>query len=116
TGRIGGIGPAKRVADYALSRGVIFVNHTFTTHGALAGSLAPMAGVDAWQICEYPVEPTVMARELYHDELALDSDGQVRLPDTPGLGATPRLHAVRRYLVTTELRVGGRTIYQTPTV
>ena len=28
TGRIGGIAPAKRVADYAVSKGVTFVNHT----------------------------------------------------------------------------------------
>src|SRR3546814_585268 len=31
-GRIGGIGPAKRVADYAAARGVTYVNHTFTSH------------------------------------------------------------------------------------
>ena len=35
-GRIGGIGPAKQVADYAAARGVTYVNHTFTSHLALS--------------------------------------------------------------------------------
>ena len=34
-GRIGGIGPAKKVADYAAAKGVTYVNHTFTSHLAL---------------------------------------------------------------------------------
>jgi L-alanine-DL-glutamate epimerase-like enolase superfamily enzyme len=41
TGRIGGIAPAKAVADYATAKGVSYVNHTFTTHLALAASLVP---------------------------------------------------------------------------
>jgi L-alanine-DL-glutamate epimerase-like enolase superfamily enzyme len=36
-GRMGGIGPAKAIADYAAARCVTFVNHTFTSH------LAPRA-------------------------------------------------------------------------
>jgi hypothetical protein len=40
--------------------------------------------------------------------------GQVRLPDRPGLGITPNLEAAKRYLVETEIRVGGKTIYETP--
>jgi len=45
TGRIGGIGPAKQFADYAVARGVMFVNHTFTSHLALSASLQPYAGL-----------------------------------------------------------------------
>src|SRR6185295_3873870 len=44
-GRIGGIGPAKRTADYAASKGVTYVNHTFTSHLALSASLQPFAGL-----------------------------------------------------------------------
>ena len=43
-GRIGGLAPAKRVADYARERGVTYVNHTFTSHLALSASLQPYAG------------------------------------------------------------------------
>ena len=44
-GRIGGIGPAKQVADHAVARGVTYVNHTFTSHLALSASLQPFAGL-----------------------------------------------------------------------
>ena len=56
-GRIGGISPAKKVADYACARDVTFVNHTFTSHLALSASLQPFAGIKDAVICEYPVEP-----------------------------------------------------------
>jgi L-alanine-DL-glutamate epimerase-like enolase superfamily enzyme len=115
TGRIGGIAPAKKVADYAQARGVTFVNHTFTTHGCLAASLAPFAGIERDVICEYPVEPTIMARELYHDELAL-RDGQVVALDAPGLGVEPNLDALRRYLIPLRIEVSGNVLYQTPAV
>jgi L-alanine-DL-glutamate epimerase-like enolase superfamily enzyme len=51
-GRIGGIGPAKVVADYAAARGVTYVNHTFTSHLALSASLQPYAGLADHRICE----------------------------------------------------------------
>lgn len=116
TGRIGGIGPSKAVADYATRNGVAFVNHTFTTHLALSASLAPFAGIEGWDICEYPVEASPLAIELYHQELACGDDGLVHLPQSPGLGVEPNLEAVRQYLVPVEIRVAGRTLYSTPEV
>ncbi len=53
-GRIGGIGPAKQIADYAVGKGVTYVNHTFTTHLALCASIQPFAGLKDHKICEYP--------------------------------------------------------------
>ena len=116
TGRIGGIGPSKAVADYAAATGVTFVNHTFTTHLALSASLAAFAGLQQWDICEYPVEATPLAVELFNDELALGDDGLVRVPESPGLGVEPNLDAIRQYLVDVEIKVAGRTIYSTPEI
>lgn len=116
TGRIGGIGPSKAVADYAAQAGVTFVNHTFTTHSALSASLAPFVGVEQWNICEFPVEATPLAVELYNDELARGDDGLVRVPESPGLGVEPKLETIRQYLVDVEIKVAGRTIYSTPEV
>ncbi|MGH9493410.1 MAG: mandelate racemase/muconate lactonizing enzyme family protein [Candidatus Sulfotelmatobacter sp.] len=99
TGRIGGIGPAKRVADYASSKGVTFVNHTFTSHLALSASLQPYAGIQADEICEYPLSPKPLATELTSNHLDRDVEGLVRVPDTPGLGIEINPEAVRRYLV-----------------
>ncbi len=116
TGRIGGIGPSKAVADYAVKTGVRFVNHTFTTHLALSASLAPFAGMSQWPICEFPVEATPLAVNLYHNELARGDDGLVRLPETPGLGVEPNLDTIREYLIDVEIKVAGETLYSTPKV
>jgi L-alanine-DL-glutamate epimerase-like enolase superfamily enzyme len=112
-GRIGGMGPAKAVADYATARGVTFVNHTFTSHLALAASLAPFAGIESASLCEYPVEPSPMAAELTTNYLSPET-GQIQLPDQPGLGVEPNLDVVARYLVDVQIKVNGRLLYQTP--
>jgi L-alanine-DL-glutamate epimerase-like enolase superfamily enzyme len=113
-GRIGGITPSNEVARYAAARGVTYVNHTFTSHLALAASLHPYAGLAEHEICEYPVEPKSLAIDITKDHLMRDANGQVRLPDRPGLGIAPDLEAAERYLVETEIRVAGKTVYGTP--
>jgi L-alanine-DL-glutamate epimerase-like enolase superfamily enzyme len=113
-GRIGGIGPAKQVADYAAARGVTYVNHTFTSHLALSASMQPFAGLQAHHICEYPAAPKALAVELTANHLLPDANGQVTTPETPGLGMTIDAQAVRRYRVPVDIRVAGRTLYTTP--
>ena len=116
TGRIGGITDAKQVADYACARGVTYVNHTFTTHLALSASLQPFAGLANHAICEYPVEATKLAQTLALSTLSRNPDGQVVLPETPGLGVEPDPRTIRQYLVDTKITVGGQTLYQTPSL
>ena len=113
-GRIGGISIAKQVADYADTRGVTFVNHTFTSHLALSASLQPMAGIRDAVICEYPVELKDVAYALSHEHLELDGNGQINLPEVPGLGITPNLEGIRKYLMDVEIKVNGEELYRTP--
>ena len=113
-GRIGGISPSRRVADYALERGVTYVNHTFTSHLALSASLQPFAGHPAGAICEYPVELKSLAWDMTQDHILPDANGQVNVPDAPGLGLTPDLEAAKPYLVDVEIAVGGKVLYRTP--
>jgi L-alanine-DL-glutamate epimerase-like enolase superfamily enzyme len=115
-GRIGGIGPAKAIADYAAPRGVTYVNHTFTSHLALSASLQPYAGLEGDRICEYPVAPKALAIDLTSNHLERDGNGDVRAPDAPGLGITVNREALKQYRVDVEIRVGGRTLYETPAV
>ena len=113
-GRIGGIGPAKEVADYAVARGVTYVNHTFTSHLALSASLQPFAGLAEHTICEYPAAPKALAVELTANHLERDANGETAAPDAPGLGILINPIAVQRYRVEVEIRVGGRTLYASP--
>lgn len=115
TGRIGGIGPAKEIADYAETRGITFVNHTFTTHLALCASLQPYAGLAGHEICEFPAEPKPLAFELTRNHLMPDGDGLLRLPEAPGLGMTIDPATIDRYLVDVEIRAKGKVLYRTPT-
>jgi L-alanine-DL-glutamate epimerase-like enolase superfamily enzyme len=115
-GRIGGLGPAKQVADTAAKRGVIYVNHTFTSNLALSASLQPFAGLPDHWICEYPTNLQPLARDLTLNHIAPDANGEIVLPDAPGLGIEINPEAVARYKVDVEIKVKGRTIFSTPSI
>ena len=115
TGRIGGITSAKRVADYAVKKKVKFVNHTFTSHLALSASIQAYAGMSEHVLCEYPGQLKALAYELTREHLTPNGDGEIRLPDRPGLGLEPDTAAIQPYLVDVEIHVNGQALYQTPT-
>ena len=113
-GRIGGIGPAKAIADDAVKRGVTFVNHTFTSHLALSASLQPYAGLSQHRLCEYPAAPKPVAQAFTANKLARDDNGELGAPDAPGLGIDIDEQGVRQYLQDVEIKVGGKVLYRTP--
>lgn len=115
-GRIGGIGPAKWVADYAKAKGVTYVNHTFTSHLALSASLQPYAGIEDHVICEYPAKPKPVVVDYMADRIERDAHGDIRAPDAPGLGLGIDASGLRKYLLDVEIKVGGRTLYRTPAI
>lgn len=112
-GRIGGIAPAKAVADYAAGKGVTYVNHTFTSHLALSASLQPYAGVEASRICEYPAAPKQLAVDITTTHLMPDANGEVHVPDAPGLGLEVDLPSLARYHLPVDIAVGGRSVFRT---
>jgi L-alanine-DL-glutamate epimerase-like enolase superfamily enzyme len=115
-GRIGGIGPAKQVADYAAERGVTYVNHTFTSHLALCASIQPFAGLENDLICEYPFAPKSVAWDMSETHLTPDANGYVNVPAAPGLGIAMSAEGIRKYLVDAEISVKGKVLYHTPTI
>lgn len=114
TGRIGGLGPAKAVADEAARRGVTYVNHTFTSNLALSASIQPYAGLEGHRICEYPTGLSPLARDLTRTRIDPGPDGLLRLPDGPGLGVEVDPQTLRDYAVDVEIRVAGRTLFAPP--
>ena len=113
-GRIGGLAPAKRVADYAVACGVTYVNHTFTSHLALCASLQPYAGLKDHVICEYPFAPKSVAWDMSETHLEPDGNGEVNLPPAPGLGIAMSRDGIKKYLVGVEISVKGKLLYRTP--
>jgi L-alanine-DL-glutamate epimerase-like enolase superfamily enzyme len=116
TGRIGGIGPAKRVADYAVAKGVTFVNHTFTSHLALSASMQPFAGLPGHRICEFPFQPKSLSLDFVAIPMQRDGNGEIAAPDAPGLGIDVNVQGMRPYLVDVEIKVGGKILYATPRI
>lgn len=110
-GRIGGLGPAKIVADHAVANGVQYVNHTFTSHLALSASLQPFAGLADHRICEFPAEPKQLALDITAEHLIPDASGEIHAPDAPGLGIRVDADALQQYLVPVEITVAGRTLF-----
>ena len=115
-GRIGGIGPSKEVADYAVAKGVTFVNHTFTSHLALSASMQPFAGLADHRICEFPAMPKPLALEMTANHLQPDANGEIAAPDAPGLGIEVSAAGVRKYLQDVDIRVNGRPLFSTPKI
>lgn len=115
-GRIGGITSAKRVFDYADARKVSFINHTFTSHLALSAALQVFAGAEGHDLGEYPGQLTPLASELTHEHLLPDTNGQIHLPEGPGLGIQPNMETIRKYLVETQIEVNGKILYHTPMI
>jgi L-alanine-DL-glutamate epimerase-like enolase superfamily enzyme len=114
TGRIGGIGPARRVAEHAVAKGVTYVNHTFTSHLALSASMQPFAGLRDHRICEFPFQPKPLSVDFVANPMQRGANGEIAAPDAPGLGVEIDPAGMRPYLVDAEIRVGGRTLYATP--
>ena len=113
-GRIGGLWPAKEVADYAVKKGVTYINHTFTSNLALSASLQPFAGLESHSICEYPTSLKQVAVDLTKNHIARDANGLIHVPDAPGLGIEINPAALTQYKVDVEIKVDGKTIFQTP--
>ena len=111
-GRIGGIGPAKRTADYAVANGVTYVNHTFTSHLALSASLQPLAGLRDHTICEYPVALKQLAIDLTSNQIVRNAAGDILLSEAPGLGIEVNEAALEQYKVDVEILVDGKTLFK----
>jgi L-alanine-DL-glutamate epimerase-like enolase superfamily enzyme len=112
--RIGGIGPSKKVADYAVQKGVTYVNHTFTSHLALSASMQAFAGLADHKICEYPAEPKSLAVDISTNHIRPDAQGEIIAPDSPGLGIEVNLAGLTPYLRKVEIFIDGKEIFKTP--
>ena len=115
-GYVGGIGNAYKVAQYASSKGIKYVNHTFTSQSALSSSLQAYAGVAQSDISEYPMEPKSLCQELTINKVEIDSQGMIKAPEKPGTGIEINIDAVKKYLVDVELKVNGKPLYLTPRI
>lgn len=115
-GRIGGITESLRVHEIGAAHGCTYINHTFTSDLALSSSLQPILGDVTAELCEYPTDPCPVARDLTQERILPDANGQIVIPDAPGLGVEIDAATLERYRVDVAITVAGRTLYSTPEV
>jgi L-alanine-DL-glutamate epimerase-like enolase superfamily enzyme len=80
----------------------------------LSASLQPYAGLADHRLCEYSTNLQPLARDLTLNQIKPDANGEIVLPDAPGLGIEINPEALARYKVDVEIRVKGKTIFSTP--
>jgi L-alanine-DL-glutamate epimerase-like enolase superfamily enzyme len=88
-GRVGGLTEARRVARLAAANDLTVVPHGWKT-GITVAATAHLAAVTPqlpfFEFVPPEVAESRLRRELVHDELSLQADGTLALPDRPGLG------------------------------
>lgn len=110
-GRIGGLTSAYEAAEYAQKKGIVYVNHTFTTYLALSASLQPFAGMESSYWCEYPVESTELAQTLTKEPIRPDADGRIAISEKPGLGMEVNPDTIERFERKVQITVDNEEVW-----
>ncbi len=84
--RCGGISVAARVAEMAEQAGIELVPHSWLTHLLTGYSLQLIATLPRARFVEFNVSQSPLTRGIARASFALDADGTVPIPDTPGIG------------------------------
>jgi L-alanine-DL-glutamate epimerase-like enolase superfamily enzyme len=103
-GRVGGLTEARRVCDLAADRGRLIVPHCWKTGIGIAASAHLSAATAHCPYIEFlpaPLSESALRRELVIDELKM-IDGQIPLPQKPGLGIELNPEALQKYRVDRE--------------
>jgi D-galactarolactone cycloisomerase len=93
----------RTIAELALARNRWFTPHTWTNGLGLLANLHVAAGVGGGPFIEVPYDPPGWSPQRRDAFLATpirpDADGVLRVPSSPGIGATLDEDAIARYLV-----------------
>ena len=87
---VGGISTSKKIAALAQANGLGIAPHTWSNGIGLLINMHVMASSPNCEFCEFPYDPpgwTLDARDgILAENIDIDSDGYVHMPDRPGLG------------------------------
>ncbi|HYW00345.1 MAG TPA: mandelate racemase/muconate lactonizing enzyme family protein [Candidatus Acidoferrum sp.] len=100
-GRVGGITEAKRVTEYAALRGRLMTPHCWKTGIGIAASAQLAAASSNCPFIEYlpgELSESAIRKELVKDELKM-VQGEIDLPQKPGLGIDLDEAAIQKYRV-----------------
>jgi L-alanine-DL-glutamate epimerase-like enolase superfamily enzyme len=87
------------------------VSHTFPSHLSLCASLRPYAGVSQHRICEYSFQLRQLAVDPTNSHVRPDRNGEIVVPEAPGLGVEVMKAGLEHYEVDVENKISGRTLF-----
>lgn len=95
----GGITECRKVAALAQAYGLPVIPHVFSSALASVANMHFIASIPNGGLLEWDQNPNPLRTELLEEPLAVDADGNVRLPERPGLGVTLNMATVEKYRV-----------------
>jgi L-alanine-DL-glutamate epimerase-like enolase superfamily enzyme len=96
----GGFTEGRRIAAFAQAHHRMVAPHAFGSAVLLVASLHYAASIPNALLLEWDQNPNGLRSELLKEELRLETDGTVRVPERPGLGIELDRSALDRYRVT----------------
>lgn len=93
----GGITECRKIAALAQAYGLPVIPHVFSSALSLVANMHFIASIPNGSWLEWDQNPNPLRSELFLDMPAMDGDGDVRLPERPGLGVTLNDGTVERY-------------------
>ncbi len=97
--RCGGFTMARKIADMAVTAEIPVVPHAFKTGVLMAATLQYISTLRNADFLEYVNQETVLSKTLVKDHFAIDKDGNISIPQKPGLGIELDMSVVERYRV-----------------
>ena len=94
--KVGGLSEAHRIGQYADDHAILLVPHGWNTAVGLAADLQLVAAADQARWVEY-ITPAPYIEDLLAEPIKLDEQGQVVIPDAPGLGVRWNPEGIARH-------------------
>lgn len=95
---VGGFTGLRRIAQAALARGKRVITHGYKTNIEIAANLHFLANHPDEELLEYSTSKSPLRWHTTNEEFAVDADGMVAVPTTPGLGVTLNWEFLRQHL------------------
>ena len=99
----GGVSGCRMVAGWARERNRVWSPHTWSTGLGLLANLHVALSFSDAEFIEVPFDPLAWTPErrdfMLPQPIEIDRDGNITVPDGPGLGVQPDLKALERYRV-----------------
>ncbi len=93
----GGITECRKIAALAQAYGMPVIPHVFSSAVSSIANMHFIASIPNGSWLEFDQNPNALRSELFEEPIMPDGDGNVRLPDRPGLGVTLNGATIDRY-------------------